>query len=149
MRSILLLTALLLSSAAHGGDLPDPTLTPGAVMTMDAAVVCAPGYAKSVRHVPGSVKAKVYAKYGITSHRSGEYEVDHLISLELGDSNDIANLWPQSYWTEPWNAHVKDKLEDRLHELVCSGQLSLSEAQREISTDWIAACQRWFANEPN
>jgi hypothetical protein len=29
-------------------------------------------------------KAQVYAEYGIASHASGEYEMDHLISLELG-----------------------------------------------------------------
>jgi hypothetical protein len=51
-----------------------------------------PGYAKSVRHVSGMIKAQVYREYGIASHRSGEYEVDHLISLELGRSNDIRNL---------------------------------------------------------
>jgi hypothetical protein len=44
-------------------------------------------------------------------------------------------LWPESYWTEPWNAHLKDKLEDRLHELVCSGQIPLEQAQKEIATD--------------
>jgi hypothetical protein len=40
--------------------------------------------------------------------------VDHLIPLELGGSNDIANLWPQSYVTV-WNAHMKDRLENRLN----------------------------------
>jgi hypothetical protein len=106
-----------------------------------------PGYAKSVRHVSGKVKAQVYAEYGIVSHRSGEYEVDHLISLELGGSNDIKNLWPESYQSEPWNAHVKDKLEDRLHSLVCAGRMSLEEAQRAIARDWIAAYLQWIGGE--
>ena len=65
--------------------------------TIDAATVCTPGYAKSVRHVSGKVKAQVYAEYGIVSHRPGEYEVDHLISLELGGSDDIKNLWPDRF----------------------------------------------------
>ena len=80
---------LWLSTPAAAGDLPDPALTPGAVLTTDAAAVCTPGYAKSVRHVSGKVKAQVYREYGITHHASGEYEVDHLISLELRGSNDI------------------------------------------------------------
>jgi hypothetical protein len=72
MRGIAFVAALLLaSSPALGGDLPNPALTPGAVMTTDAAAVCTPGYAKSVRHVSGKVKAAVYAEYGITSHRPG------------------------------------------------------------------------------
>src|SRR5690348_4292394 len=79
---------------AHGG-LPDSACTPGAILssgTKDA--ICKPGYASSVRDVPDSEKNQDYAEYGITSHATGQYEVDHLVSLELGGSNDIANLWP-------------------------------------------------------
>ena len=65
----------------------------------------------------------MFAEYGITRRAPREYEVDHLISLELGGSNSIRNLWPQSYLTQPWNAHVKDRLENNLHAMVVSGQL--------------------------
>jgi hypothetical protein len=147
MRALLLPALLVLAAPAFAGDLPDPALTPGAVMTTDTAAVCTPGYSKSVRHVSGKVKAQVYAEYGIVSHRSGEYEVDHLISLELGGSNDIKNLWQESYQTEPWNARVKDKLEDRLHSLVCSGRMRIEEAQQEIARDWIAAYPRFIGAE--
>ena len=57
-----------------------------------------PSYAHSVRNVSAATKRAVYAEYGIASHQPGKYEVDHLISLELGGSNDIRNLWPESYW---------------------------------------------------
>ena len=90
-----------------------------------------------------SVKKQVYAEYGITSHQPGEYEVDHLISLELGGSNSVKNLWPESYKGE-WNAHVKDKLENKLHQEVCDGSLDLSTAQHEIATNWIAAYQKYL-----
>src|SRR5262249_16647341 len=93
---------------------------------------------------PQSVKDQVYAEYGITSHQPREYEVDHLISLELGGSNSIKNLWPQSYKTKPWNARVKDRLENRLHELVCSGQLDLATAQTETAPDWIGPHKPYF-----
>ncbi|MBX6333697.1 MAG: HNH endonuclease [Gemmatimonadaceae bacterium] len=106
--------------------------------------MCVPGYSKKVRNVPAAVKRKVYAAYGITHHAPGEYEVDHLISLELGGSNAIANLWPESYRTTPWNARVKDALENYLHREVCAGRISLKDAQREIATDWIASYQRHF-----
>jgi hypothetical protein len=147
MRGIAFLLGLLLAAPALAGDLPDPVLTPGAIMTSDVAAVCTPGYAKSSRHVAGKVKARVYAEYGIASHQPGEYEIDHLISLELGGSNDIKNLWPESYQTEPWNAHVKDKLEDRLHHLVCTGQMRIEEAQQAIASDWVAAYLRWIGGE--
>jgi hypothetical protein len=97
--------------------LPDPKLTPGAVLPVTKDDICVPGYTKKVRDVPQSVKDQVYAEYGITSHQPRQYEIDHLISLELGGSNSIKNLWPESLRTKPWNAHVKDQLKNRLHEL--------------------------------
>lgn len=105
--------------------------------------ICTPGYSKKIRNVPASVKRKVYEEYGITSHEPGEYEVDHLISLELGGSHSIKNLWPESYRGEK-NAHVKDRLENKLHRLVCSGELDLKTAQQEIATDWLAAYRKYI-----
>jgi len=69
-------------------------------------------------------------------------KVDHLISLELGGSNSLKNLWPQSYVTLPYNAHKKDVLENKLHALVCSGAIDLKTAQHEIATDWIGAYRK-------
>jgi len=77
---------------------------------------------KKVRAVPQGIKQEVYREYGITSHGRGDYEIDHLIPLELGGSNSIKNLWPESYRTLAWSARVKDRLENKLHELVCSGK---------------------------
>ncbi len=127
---------------------PDPSLTPGDVLTTDTSQICVPGYTKTVRNVTQAEKAQVYKNYGITSRQPKEYEVDHLISLELGGSNDIKNLWPESYITEPLNAHVKDDLENKLHELVCSGQLPIEQAQSEIAADWVKAYQTYVGELP-
>lgn len=135
---------LLFLGAAAAADLPDPKLTPGAVIATETGdSLCAKNFrTSSVRSVPESEKNKVYAEYGIKTHKAGEYEIDHLISLELGGSNDIKNLWPQSYLTKPWNAHVKDKLENWLHKAVCEHRITLGEAQQEISHDWIASYKK-------
>lgn len=130
--------------AARPPILPDPALTPGAALDVTAQDVCVPGYSRRVRDVPSAVKRQAYAEYGIASHEPGEYEVDHLISLELGGSNAIRNLWPESYRTRPWNARTKDRLENELHRLVCAGQLDLVAAQQEIAGDWVAAYRRRF-----
>jgi hypothetical protein len=37
---------------------PNPTFTPGAVLTTDAPTICAPGYASSVRNVSAATKAR-------------------------------------------------------------------------------------------
>jgi hypothetical protein len=128
--------------------LPDPKLTPGDVFDVTIQDICTPGYSKKVRAVPGKFKRQAYAQYGITSWEPGDYEVDHLIPLSLGGSNSIRNLWPQSYLTLPWNAHVKNVLERRLHNLVCAGKVDLQTAQHEIATDWIKAYQKYIAKSP-
>lgn len=117
--------------------LPDHACTPGAIFqNATVAQICTSGYSSSVRDVPETEKDQVYAEYGIVSHTSGEYEVDHLIPLELGGSNDIANLWPESAAPAP-GFHEKDKVENYLHDQVCNGTLSLKEAQSEISHNWL------------
>ena len=122
--------------------LPDPKMSPGAVLDVTASDICVSGYSSKVRNVPQSEKDQVYQEYGITTHAPGSYEVDHLISLELGGSNSISNLWPESY-TGDWNAHIKDKLENKLHALVCSGTLDLKTAQQAIAVNWIAAYKQY------
>jgi hypothetical protein len=121
--------------------LPDSACTPGAVFAdVTTDQVCTPGYSKNVRNVPESEKNAVYTEYGITQHSTGEYEVDHLISLELGGSNDIANLWPEAADPRP-GFHEKDKVENYLHEQMCSGAMTMQQAQAEIARDWLAVYQ--------
>lgn len=120
------------------GPLMDSACTPGAVdKSLTKEIICSPDFStKSVRNVPASEKSLVYHEYGITSHKPGEYEVDHLISLELGGSNDIANLWPESAEPRP-GYHEKDKVENYLHRQVCNGAISLQEAQQKIASNWL------------
>src|SRR6266702_6916028 len=73
--------------------------------------ICVYGYTRSVRNVPYSEKDQAYAEYGIGYHSSGQYEIDHLIPLELGGSNDIANLWPEAAAPKP-GFHEKDQVEN-------------------------------------
>ena len=51
-----------------------------------------PGYTTTVRNVPMKVRKQVFVEYGIPYAQHSGYEVDHLISLQLGGSNDISNL---------------------------------------------------------
>src|ERR1700746_1997911 len=121
---------------AHGG-LPDSACTPGAIFTnATPQQICAYGYTRTVRNVPYSEKDQAYAEYGIGYHSPGQYEVDHLIPLELGGSNDIANLWPEAASPKP-GFHEKDQVENYLHDQVCSGAVPLDQAQVQIATNWL------------
>jgi hypothetical protein len=84
----------------------------------------------------------VFAEYGIDWSFHSGYEVDHIISLELGGSNDISNLYPESYSIQ-YGARVKDKFENYLHREVCADRLPIAVAQEEIATDWLKYYLEW------
>lgn len=142
----------LLSSVAYAEVplLPNPTLTPGTINPQaTAAVICKPGYTagvdaqgNKVRDVSAATKKRVFKNYNLDA-KSGNFEVDHLISLQLGGSNDVGNLWPQSYVSQPYNARMKDNLENVLHDLICAKKLDLKTAQKEIATNWINAYNKY------
>ncbi len=69
---------------------------------------------------------------------ASDYEEDHFISLELGGHpTDPRNLWPEPYGPKP-GAREKDVVENYLHRQVCSGAMTLWQAQDAIVTDWYA-----------
>ena len=149
----LIATALLVSYVCLASPnmqyLPDAKLTPGATLNVDLKTLCTPGYTKTVRNVPYSLSKAVYARYGIKSHTKGQYEVDHLVSLELGGSNDITNLWCEPYDLNvdgyQMGAHVKDETENATHAAVCSGKISLKDAQTQIAKDWTVLYKKFVS----
>ena len=125
---------------------PDRRCSPGAYYTgLTRAVLCSPGFhTGSVRHVTQAEKFAVEREYGMTPKLYGRtIEIDHIVSLELGGSNDIANLYPER-GSGTANYHVKDKLENAVAALVCSGKLSLRAAQRAIASNWETLYLRVF-----
>ena len=150
--------SLTLSSAAfaavgsfrysHGEPLNNLRVTPGVTFHVTVAAICRSGYSTSVRNVPESEKNQVYAEYGITHHTTGQYEIDHLISLELGGSNAIGNLWPELNDHPHGYLNSKDILENRLHALVCTGKVSLRSVQTLIASNWVTAYHRFLGAWP-
>jgi hypothetical protein len=131
----------LLSSGR--GILPDHFLTPGAARRVSLDQVCSLPHEEVIKDVSQAEKERVFAEYRIGRGQSDQYEIDYLITPGLGGDDDIRNLWPEPSNAVTWNAHVKDVLEERLHEMVCSHQLDLSVAQAAIATNWIAAYEKY------
>ena len=124
------------------GQLPDPRCTPGsidpAVTQADiGSTICRSGYTKTVRPPESQTEAfkfdVAYPAYGTPS--SEKTELDHLVPLELGGSNDATNLWPEY----PPTPNPKDKVEDALNHAVCDGRVKLAAAQQAIASDWMTA----------
>jgi hypothetical protein len=114
--------------------LADPVRTPG-VLNPDVtqanirSTICRHGWTRTIRpptEYTNTLKTKQMRQYGETGSLS-DYQEDHLISLELGGHpTDPRNLWPEPY---PRAADV-DKIENELNAQVCSGELTLAEAQQ-------------------
>lgn len=159
-RVLTLTCGLIWATAAFGAgalnDLPDPRLTPGATnpAVTEATIgstICRRGWTRTVRppvSYTEPLKRRLMNAYGYAGRRLRDFELDHLIPLELGGAPaDPRNLWPEP-WREPWGAHVKDRLENALRREVCAGALPLAEAQRMIATDWERAYCRIIGGAP-
>ncbi len=126
---------------------PESNLTPGTILPVTQAQLCAAQGGQQAPAVPPSLQSKVLARYGVNDAPANAYEVDYLITPQLGGATDIRNLWPEPYFDTEWNAHVKDQLEERLYQMVCHGDIDLATAQQDISKDWIAAYRKYFHTE--
>jgi hypothetical protein len=143
LAALVLLVALLL---VHRGSGPpalraSPQLTPGALnpdvtQATIGSTICVSGWTRTVRppvSYTNDLKLRQMRDYGETGSASA-YQEDHFISLELGgDPTDPRNLWREPY---PRAGEV-DRIENELNADVCSGRLTLAEAQRrEAELKW-------------
>jgi len=126
---------------------PNHNLTPGATRPVSLRDVCAMPHEEVVRAVPSSLRQEVFREYGIVNPRPDDYEIDYLIAPGLGGAEDIHNLWPEPISSPVWNSRVKDALEERLHQLVCDGELDLPIAQQAIATNWITAYKKYLGSD--
>lgn len=146
MRALSVIAALLACVSAFAGILPTVpgALNPGVTQANIKQTVCVPGWTKTVRppvSVTGKIKRALLAKE--SDKNAANYELDHLISLQLGGAPaDIANLWLEPY-AGPCGARHKDVIETALKREVCAGRLTLEQAQQAIRTDWTAAYRRY------
>jgi hypothetical protein len=120
--------------------------TDGAIFKgITSDTTCVIGYTKTVRHVTAKMKKEIFKRYGVTTGHKRGYEVDHIISLQLGGSNELDNLYPQPYEVYlnvngkdmRMGALEKDVVENALRRNVCKGKITLKEAQDIIVKDWI------------
>jgi hypothetical protein len=134
---VLALALKLQQRAATGLMRADPVRTPG-VLNPDVtqatigSTICRRGWTRTIRptvEYTNALKEKQMRAYGETG-KASDYQEDHLISLELGgDPTD-----PRTLWLEPYpRAAAVDQMENELNALVCSGSLSLADAQARES----------------
>jgi hypothetical protein len=108
-------------------------LNPGVTQANIRSTICRHGWTATIRppvDYTNALKRRQMRQYGETGSLS-DFQEDHLISLELGGNpTDPRNLWPEPY---PRASEV-DRMENDLNAQVCSGQLTLAQAQQREDT---------------
>lgn len=130
--------------ADHG--YPDRACTPGAVdprVTQRnlAGTICQRGYTRGVRpplRLTEPIKRERLAAYGFAGQPLRQFELDHLVALEIGGApTSLANLWPEQRHG-PDGASAKDRVERAARAAVCAGSIGVTEVQRAMARDWKA-----------
>ena len=159
--SLTLVLALTFSAATPSFavvGLPNYSKTPGAVdpavnQSNIASTICVVGYTKTVRPPTSYTNSLKYSQlrsgYAVNGDLNmRDYEEDHLIPLAVGGHpTDPKNLFPQ-YYGGAYGARLKDRLELKMHLLVCAGRISLAAAQAAFKKDWRIAYRNYVGPLP-
>ncbi|MGH3200566.1 MAG: hypothetical protein ACRDOA_18095 [Streptosporangiaceae bacterium] len=129
----------------HGEvSLPKPGLTPGAVTTTNATLVCGIGAHSSVPALSAAVQTAVYAAYGYTNANSHKYVTDWLVPYDLGGAAVQANIWPIAVGGTGF--YEKGQTDAIVREMVCRRELTLAQAQHALETNWYSAWLRYVVS---
>ena len=115
--------------------------TPGAKSNVSETEVCAADFESSQKPVSPWQIGQALSRYGKRLDDKS-VQIDHLIPVSLGGTNDPDNLWPQPVQRE-WGPQTKDELETKLLKMVCDKKISLKAAQDAIKKDWVKAYKQY------
>lgn len=125
----LVFASLFIAIAVHAFPrVPDPQLTPGALCDVHDPDYSEDRYREKIpycrRNVSSSTKRDIYRVYGIPSHCTKRYTIDHFVPLSLGGDNSLQNLWPEHKNVKA----TRQNLETELYQKISKGKISQSEA---------------------
>lgn len=140
-------------NVAAADTLPNLDYTPGVARDITIEQVCTTKWRKDRRHVTAKMINNVYLRYGIQRdarrNNNGKllYQMDHLISREIGGADVEQNLWPEPL-VGSCNAYHKDRLENALHREICANPSDeiLKQTQQSIAANWIAEYEKRYGS---
>ncbi len=161
--SLIVLSTLGLSACgaavySESSGLPNSKLTPGAInpvvtQTTIRSTICVLGWTATVRPPLSYTNQLKYLQLHSGYSLNGDvnmkhYEEDHIVPLEVGGNpSSTLNLFP-----EPRNikfgAYLKDQLENQMHQLVCTGRITLKNAQLVFLTNWEKGYSKYVGQLP-
>ena len=132
-----LIARTLALPAVAMAQLPNNYKTPGATVKASNAQICNADFAGTLKPVAGWQQNEALERYGVRPQGFAG-ELDHLIPVSLGGSNDPDNLWPFHAQGE-FTLDAKNALAAKLRDMVCAGKISLKDAQDAFKRDWTKA----------
>lgn len=116
---------------------PDWSKTPGVMCSRRDKDYTEDRYPEGIpycrRNLTTEEKKEVSRRYNLPWEEHSAYQFDHLLSLCLGGSNDLRNIWPMPYE----DARAKAKLESALCIRLKNGEITQAEAVR-TELGWFA-----------
>ena len=138
--------ALLLCLAATTVFAGRGALNPAVTQSTIGQTICVPGYAEDLRPATSdtnSVKQMLMQRAKMNPALTEYYELDHIIPLALGGHPRKLDNLALLLRDGENGAERKDRIGTKLQCLVCSHQVTLAQAQREILEDWQAAYHKY------
>jgi hypothetical protein len=133
---------LIVAASACDRSVQNAQVTQGTI----AQTICLAGYMKAVRPPPdftNSVKQTLLKRAGYPESEVYKYRLDYIVPVVLGGHPRKLDNFELIRRDGANNTKRKNGIEAKLQCLVCAGEVSLADAQREASTDWQAAYQRY------
>lgn len=141
VRGVAVACAIALPAMASA-QLPNNLQTPGAASKVDVKKLCAADFESSVKPATDWQKAEALSRYGLRPEKF-DGALDHVVPVALGGTNDPDNLYPFHAQGE-FTAAAKQELEAKLHDLVCSGKMSVKQAQDVFKKDWTKGYKQYI-----
>ena len=152
MKKIIKIACLSLVCSSAFAFTPLGSVNPNVTQSNISTTICVPNWTSTIRppvSYTNKLKVKQIKALGYKDTNMSHYEEDHFIALGIGGHpTDPDNLFPQPYAGE-CGAKAKDKLETKLHDMVCKRQMNLVNAQKEMKTNWVAAYNKYVPTRKN
>ena len=117
------------------------------------STICVIGWTATVRPPASYTNQLKYSQLHSGYNLGGDlnlkdYEEDHIVPLEVGGNPTSAlNLFPEPRNIK-YGSYVKDQLENRMHQLVCAGQVTLKVGQSVFLTNWEKGYVKYIGSLP-
>ena len=113
------------------------TVNPAVTQATIGTTICHPGWTTSIRPTEAwseALKRRLLTHSGFKDQHLADYELDHLIPLELGGAPaDLFNLWLEPRYNG--QSQRGDTAENSMRRKVCAGTLALQTA-RDLIVTW-------------